>query len=526
MELARVYRTVRHLRLVQLANRLKRRLLRPRPTAGPAPAVRAIGSPPPAFVTRAAGWDGGDWIELIGRRGAMAGRAAWNDSSMPKLWLYHLHYFEDLLRPDSAAWHERHRSLIERWIRENPPVDGNGWEPYPIALRSVFWMKWAVSGGPLDVTMRDSLAIQLRHLENSLEFHLLGNHLWADAKALFFAGLFFEGSEAERWYERGRALLEAEREEQILGDGGHFERSPVYHCLILEDVLDLIAWSRAYSRELPPVWRETAVRMLDWLAVMTRPDGCAVAWNDAAGNAAPAPAELFAYAARLGLAPSASSSKIRHLTGTGYIRADHAPFTLWFDVGPVGPDYIPGHAHADTLNVEIFVGDRALVVDSGTSTYDPGPRRAYERGTEAHNTVTVNATDSSEMWGSFRVGRRARPLNAVAGPTQLSAAHDGYRHLGIIHSRTIGLEDGGSLRIADRVEGPAETATAHFYLAPGLTPRRDGNAVVTEVGTLRFDKAISIAVEPCEIALGFNRLARSFRVAIEFRNQLTTDITA
>ena len=28
--------------------------------------------------------------------------------------------------------------------------------------------------------------------------------------------------------------------EQILKDGGHFERSPMYHSIVLEDILDLV----------------------------------------------------------------------------------------------------------------------------------------------------------------------------------------------------------------------------------------------------------------------------------------------
>ena len=35
-------------------------------------------------------------------------------------------------------------------------------------------------------------------------------------------------------------MLERELDEQILADGGHFERSPMYHSMILEDCLDLL----------------------------------------------------------------------------------------------------------------------------------------------------------------------------------------------------------------------------------------------------------------------------------------------
>jgi hypothetical protein len=48
-----------------------------------------------------------------------------------------------------------------------------------------------------------SLAVQARHLSRRLEYHLLGNHLFANAKALVFAGLFFQGDEADAWLADG-----------------------------------------------------------------------------------------------------------------------------------------------------------------------------------------------------------------------------------------------------------------------------------------------------------------------------------
>ena len=36
---------------------------------------------------------------------------------------------------------------------------------------------------------------------------------------------------------------------------------------------------------------------------------------------------------------------------------------LIFDASPVGPDYIPGHAHADTLSFEFSIGkERVLLI--------------------------------------------------------------------------------------------------------------------------------------------------------------------
>ena len=82
--------------------------------------------------------------------------------------------------------------------------------------------------------------MQVRFLRKRLEIHLLGNHLFANAKALVFAGLYFTGNEADEWLGKGLAILEREVPEQVLRDGGHFERSPMHHGIILEDLLDLL----------------------------------------------------------------------------------------------------------------------------------------------------------------------------------------------------------------------------------------------------------------------------------------------
>ena len=80
----------------------------------------------------------------------------WNDPGCGKLWLYNLHYFDLLRQPglpeaEGARW-------IARWIAENPPFAGNGWEPYPVSLRIVNWIKWARSGHSLDAAAAASLA--------------------------------------------------------------------------------------------------------------------------------------------------------------------------------------------------------------------------------------------------------------------------------------------------------------------------------------------------------------------------------
>src|SRR5690606_4780416 len=101
-------------------------------------------------------------------------------------------------------------------------------------------------------------------------------------------------------------------------------------------------------------------------------------------------------------------------------------------MAPVGPDYLPGHAHADTLSFELSLFGQRVLVNSGTSCYGHGSERIRQRGTTAHNTVVVDGADSSEVWSGFRVARRARAINPEVHDHQgleASCSHDGYHRL-------------------------------------------------------------------------------------------------
>ena len=370
-----------------------------------------------------------------------------------------------LQRPSRLRDYSRHyhqnctAEIIERWIAENPPGSSAGWEPYPLSRRIANWIKWLLEGGRLSSEIQRSLAMQADWLSRRLEFHLLANHLFVNAKALVFAGCFFEH---DGWLRRGLDLLVREIPEQILADGGHFERSPMYHALIAEDVLDLVNLGRAYPGLLPD-WSAVAARMLGWLERMLHPDGEIAFFNDATFGVAPPPRMLLEYAARLAIEPA----KVQ-LSDSGYIRLQNDTTVVLFDAAPIGPDYQPGHAHADTLSFELSHRGQRLLVNSGVSTYEAGQLRQRQRGTAAHNTVRVDGCDQSEVWAAFRVARRARPFDVRTDHCSWAeAAHDGYHRLKppVTHRRRLALE-AGRLLITDVLEGRGEHEIEiffHFY---------------------------------------------------------------
>lgn len=477
MNLARVARTLAPLKPVQLYGRVLFRLNRPRPNHSPAPGLRRTGfwARP---VVKPRSLIGREEFVFLNTAGAVRTPPDWNDGCQTKLWLYNLHYF-DCLGSEVGAGEEGWRSgLIDRWISENPVGVGNGWEPYPISLRVVNWVKWALAGSRLEPHHVDSLACQVRWLRQRLERHLLGNHLLANAKALVFAGLFFEGVEAEAWLQLGLEILAAELPEQVLSDGGHFELSPMYHNLILEDVLDLLNLANCYGeahRDPFTGWPDLTERMLGWSATMTHPDGEVAFFNDAAFGIAPTFRDLQAYAVRTGLpAEYGGSAPLTRLEASGYLRLETGEAVAFIDLAPVGAAYQPGHAHADTLSFELSVFGQRLIVNGGTSTYAAGPQREAERATAAHSTVEIDGLSSSEVWSSFRVGRRARVTDIAvreeAAALEVAGSHDGYRWLKgrPVHRRLWRMDDGG-LRVEDDVSGRVRSAVARFHLGPGVT---------------------------------------------------------
>ena len=346
---------------------------------------------------------------------------------MPRLWRYHLHYFDELASPHFGQW-------VTRWLAGHPPRGrGTGWEPYPLSRRIPNWIAWLLMGHAPPDGMLASLAAQTQSLRAQMEHHLLGNHLLANYRALVFAECFLEmGSPASG----GRATaarffaphftghFTGELDRQLLADGAHEERSPMYHALILNDLLDLIQLDACYGglTGQHEHWRQCAGRMLGWLHLLTHPDGGIAFFQDAAFGMAPAPREIAAYAQRLGVraesAPGATPAG-----ASGYARLSREQTVLLMDAGSPGPAHQPGHAHAGALSVELSHRGQRFLVNSGTSTYEPGPTRAYERSTAAHNTLRLNGRDQSEMWAAFRAGDLPRS-GAGGGPARWLCARD------------------------------------------------------------------------------------------------------
>lgn len=359
---------------------------------------------------------------------------------------FHLQYGEDLLElarlGDEAAAH----AAVHRWIDSSPPRPGDAWHPYTTSTRAGNWVA-AVTLLPelAGRHLRESLWSQLLYLSRNVEHDILGNHLIRNARALVLGGSAF-GTEA--LVDQGLEILDRELPEQVLPDGGHYERSPVYHLVVLRDLLEVEA---AVPGSVPA---ELIERMRRFSSTLSRPDGEPALFNDGGLDFAPA-LDLPAAVDGLSLLPE---------TGYAVIRTPR----LWlaFDCGPPSPPYLPAHAHADALSFQLWLDGRPVVVDPGTFTYEPGAERNWFRGTRAHSTVAVDG-DQFELWGAFRSGPLPRVELLDASERELAAAVS-YR--GVRHVRRL-LLGAGELIVQDRLEGSGRRhLESSLPFAPGAEP--------------------------------------------------------
>jgi uncharacterized heparinase superfamily protein len=361
------------------------------------------------------------------------------------------------------------------------------------------WIKWLLRGNEPVSGMLASLVAQAEYLSGSLEYRLLGNHLLANAFALLFAGMFFEGQRPRRWFCKAVHLLDQQLAEQILPDGAHFELSPMYQATILEDLLDAVNATAVYpsmfEAGVSDRWRTYVVKMAKWLEIMCHPDGGISFFNDCAFEIAPTISDIRQYCAALGihLADSVAEAEgIHHFKDSGFIKINRSGASLFFDVGQIGPTYQPGHGHADALSFELSYRGRRVFVNSGTSTYERGKLRDYQRGTAAHNTLVIDRQDQSELWGAFRVGRRAQPACVTVEQNdsqwQTSAIHDGYRRLThpVLHRRTV-ISEVGSFRLVDLLGGEGtHEIDLYFHLHPEVRITMDGDGFLITLRPKNF----------------------------------------
>ena len=422
-------------------------------------------------------------------------QAPWWTKEIARRQIYHANYCDflnvDLSAPEESELLRRATRIALSWCDQNPHGTEIGWGQFFLSLRIVNWLKYLIRNAVRVEEMGDgaqidrilaSLRVQMLSLESRLERELLANHLLKNAKALIFAGKLLNTTESDRWRILGQRLLREQLAEQILPDGGHIERSPMYHAWILDDLLDIQHLFEFCPPDEPECMAEVSQcvkNMSRYLSQIIHPDGEIPLFNDSQLDVTRPTAQILSEAGAPVADVLQSRTEVNVLPDSGYaiIRDSTTQSFLIFDCGPLGPDYQPGHGHSDVLSYELTLHGRRVIVDTGVSSYERDPERYYERSTAAHNTIRVDGSEQAEIWGGFRVGRRptVSPIDygEVAGCQFVQGAHFGYKHLNVVHSRTVIRLKDNSWVFADTLRGKGShkiESFIHFHPAIQLSP--------------------------------------------------------
>ncbi len=428
----------------------------------------------------------------------------WHDEDWPRLWQFHLHYFdwarewlESALAsgrwPDEASALEL---LIDRWIAANPCGRGDGWHSYTLSLRIRNWV-WLFRSAPhlASSDRLQSLWQQLCWLQAHPESCHGGNHWLENLLALAIGSLQFVGLRAEAMQRRSLKLLKREICSQVLADGGHQERSAAYHLLMLDRLVEMGCVLMATRGKSPDWLKQSIDAMATWAADVRLEGGHFPRFNDSAEDGAPPLDEVVAFAdafrsqnpakafssgwphsglRRKLLTASVGAEGVRALltpeqtfthavikdlpeTGWTFLRPGQG-WELVFKCGVPCPPHLPAHVHSDQLSFELMHKGQWVFSEAGTSLYGNGEQRAFERSGAAHNQLQLGVPNACgevdwlepvEVWGGFRAGRKSKPRfrdcgELPGGGCFVAGAHDGFDAIGASHLRRIELREAAS----------------------------------------------------------------------------------
>jgi hypothetical protein len=385
----------------------------------------------------------------------MIDKSDWSNQNDSHLWNFNLHYFEygialaaTYYKTKNLKYYQKFKELLTAWMDANKQIKGDAWHPYTISLRipnlficfDLFGEEYQ-NETQFKQKVNESIYRQYRCLLRRQELHQLGNHYFENLKTIVFCSLIFNETAVFKKYIK---KLLNEVKEEILPDGMHFELSPMYHKIILDDMLRIAYWLKQSESDKLQFILTKIQKMLDAVASLEKGMGKTPFFNDSVDGIAKDANCLIAAAKRMfNMKPNIKDD----LSDSGYYKLYLNDIAVMFDAGKIGPAYMPGHGHCDALSFELSKNSIPIFVNSGTYQYQ-GNLRKYFRSTEAHNTVVINGKQQSECWGEHRVARRISNVVAKRKGNQIIGCYKNY--CGNVHTRQIGFI-GDGLAVVDRI---------------------------------------------------------------------------
>ena len=374
-------------------------------------------------------------------------KSGYKPSLLQKMHLHYMDYLKDLNEYEGSK-------VIIDWISKVKPYSDKywcySWNSYSLSIRVVNWVDFLtlyskiISEKDLQI-IKNSINYQVRFLFHNLELDIRGNHLIKNIRCLFRVSSLDLNKESVKWFLKASYLLDKELDHQIMNDGMHFELSHAYHIQVFEDLLCIrrsliyinnLKNSLIENKKLLLKIEEKLLKMIFPLYAMTHPDGKASLMGDGGMNMGVNPEFLLTKTIKdLKLVNDLKlpNEKSWRLLNAGYCGYKSEKSTFIIDCGPTCAKDLPAHGQGDSLSFEWSLKNTRFIVDTGVFEYQPGIKRSFSRSTAAHNTITINNKDQSQLWSSFRTGRRANTFikywKTYKNGFSLEAYHDGYQKL-------------------------------------------------------------------------------------------------
>jgi hypothetical protein len=433
------------------------------------------------------------------------------------------------------------------FLESNPPNLGPHWmNGQEVALRliSFVFAQQVFYNSPHSTTEKTSclqaaLAAHARRITATVIYarSQCNNHILSEAAGLYTAGVFLQGiPEVTRWRQSGWTLFIQGLRDQIAPDGSYIQQSVGYHRFMLQ----LAIWVKAMTaiecaEDFPEDVNEKIIKAINWLELLTSPSEGHVpnmGSNDGANILPLGGVDVLDYRPVIKLAKSmfkitdgpqlivnnSTAEQVivmRDEKQTAYLRAVH------FRGRP---------SQADQLHLDLWWKKWNIALDAGTYRYNHAPpwENALAR-TIVHNTITIDNSDQMIRAGRFLWLRRAiinhlaLRQNRSGRISSASAEQDGYRHLSIIHKRSVESKpnDKPGWLIQDDLlpVGDLPITRMHTirlaWLLPDWEWELDGNQfhLITPAGTIRIffstknvdEKAVNLEVHRAGTALTSSR---------------------
>ena len=127
LKLVKYFYTLRYLKIQQILWRVWFILIKPSPNVLPMPELQEISGIFSQPARRRISLIDSNTFFFLGQKENLK-NIGWDNPQITKLWRYNQHYFDDLNAKNTQERVIWHTNLLKRWVDENTPGIGSGWE--------------------------------------------------------------------------------------------------------------------------------------------------------------------------------------------------------------------------------------------------------------------------------------------------------------------------------------------------------------------------------------------------------------